>query len=288
MLRRGRSLVLVYTIAFSILMTIALLTVLPISHSYYALDGGSRGHSELSKMVSTWLTTLRVLQEVESAKTLLVIAREEPLALDELEHVVGFVKRGSVVVFYGSENAVKQLFEYLGFRAEYLGSVIDPVFSASESHLVLVNVSSLNATLLLDSPYAIQLAGYSEEVVVEPMAYTSMFSYVDSNSNSLYDIGEPIDSFPVVYSIRLGYGKLIVVCAHGLFTNNVFNSNVDWLKSLASEGDVLLDQSWVKASWLLYLKLLMNTPRTISPLYISLLVVAVVLVSTYVYNAIYR
>jgi len=286
LLRKSTRLVLVYIVATSALIAVALPMVLPVSHDYYALDGARLGHLKLAKRSSTWLFTLRDLQGVEPGKALLVVAREEPLGYEELEQVVGFARRGGVVVFYGSENATKQLFEHLGIAVSRLGGVVDPVFSVNESSLVLVSTTaSPNTTLLLDSPYSIQVLGRVEGVDVEPLAYTSALSYIDSNSDGEYSVGEPIGSFPVAYSIRLGGGELLAFCARGVLTNSVFSYNVNWLEGLATTRSVLLDQSWARASWLLYLKLVVSTPRGVSPLYISLLVAVLVLVATYAYSA---
>jgi len=285
LLRRSTRLVLVYIVATSALIAVALPVILPVSHNYYALDGARLGHLKLAKRGSAWLLTLRDLQGVEPGKALLVVAREEPLGYDELEQVVEFARRGGVVVFYGSESATKQLFEHLGVAVSHLGSVVDPVFSVNESSLVLVSTASLNTTLLLDSPYSIQVLGRVEGVDVKPLAYTSALSYIDSNSDGEYSVGEPIGSFPVAYSIRLGSGELLAFCARGVLTNSVFSYNVNWLEGLATTRSVLLDQSWARASWLLYLKLVVSTPRGASPLYISLLAAALALVTTYAYSA---
>jgi hypothetical protein len=284
LLRRSTRLVLIYTVATSTLIALALLTVLPVNCIYYALDGTGLGHLELAKRSSAWLYTLRDLQGVEPGKALLVVAGEEPLGYEGLEQVLEFVERGGAVIFYGSESAIKKLFEHLGIAVAYLGGIVDPVYSVDEPSLVLVNMVSTNTTLLLDSPYCIQVLGRSEGIDVEPLAYTSAFSYIDSNSDGLYSVGEPLGSFPVAYSIRLGSGELLVFCARGVLTNAVFNYNVKWLEGLADARSVLLDQSWTRTSWLLYLKLLVNTSRGASPLYISLLTAVIVLVAVYAYG----
>jgi hypothetical protein len=134
------------------------------------------------------------------------------------------------------------------------------------------------------SPYAITVIETRGGVQVEPIAYSSPYSYIDEIPNNAYDVGEEINRFPVAYRILIESGELIIFTALGVFTNNVYNYNMGFLQVLRGSREVLLDQSFCKQDYLLYFKLIVNTPRGVSSIYISIITLVLIVV-IYVYRA---
>jgi len=270
------------TLILALLVT-SLIIVLPVDSNYYVLSSSDMGHSELVNQNASWITSITPLRELNATRTLLVVARSRPLNIRELEQIVEFTSRGGIVVAYGFKDFTESLLRGLGFEVTYLGVIRDPVFSKSNPLRVLVNLTEWNITLLLDSPYTFRVLSYLSSVDLVFTAHTSMFSYIDENENNLYDIGESIGEFPVIYVVRVNSGLIVVVCARGVFTNSVLGDNIYWLEYLADRSrSTIIDQSEFRDNILAYFKLLIFSSRGISPLYVLLMSIIIVVVLYYV------
>ena len=270
------------TLILALLVT-SLIIVLPVDSNYYVLSSSDMGHSELVNQNASWITSITPLRELNATRTLLVVARSRPLNIRELEQIVEFTSRGGIVVAYGFKDFTESLLRGLGFEVTYLGVIRDPVFSKSNPLRVLVNLTEWNITLLLDSPYTFRVLSYLSSVDLVFTAHTSMFSYIDENENNLYDIGESIGEFPVIYVVRVNSGLIVVVCARGVFTNSVLGDNIYWLEYLADRSrSTIIDQSEFRDNILAYFKLLIFSSRGISPLYVLLTSIIIVMVLYYV------
>jgi len=280
---KSRFLLGVYLTLILALLVTSLIIVLPVDSNYYVLSSSDMGHSELVNQNASWITSITPLRELNATRTLLVVARSRPLNIRELEQIVEFTSRGGIVVAYGFKDFTESLLRGLGFEVTYLGVIRDPVFSKSNPLRVLVNLTEWNITLLLDSPYTFRVLSYSSSVDLVFTAHTSMFSYIDENENNLYDIGESIGEFPVIYVVRVNSGLIVVVCARGVFTNSVLGDNIYWLEYLADRSrSTIIDQSEFRDNILAYFKLLIFSSRGISPLYVLLMSIIIVVVLYYV------
>lgn len=285
LLRRRRSSPLaVYLVVLTALLAISLIVVLPVDYDYYALSTSEKGHRNLVEHGASWSTS--PLRGVDANKTLLVVARRTPISSSELEELVDFTSRGGVVVAYGSREFTESLLRGLGLSVVYWGLVLDPVFSENSPRRVLVELSEWNTSVTLNTPYVFNITGTPSRGELEYAAYTSIFSFVDGIvENGVYDIGEHIGEFPVIYTLRVNSGVLVVVCAQGVFTNSVLRENSELLKLLASGGrSIVLDQSEFESNILAYFKLLVVTPRGVSPLLVLVLSVVIIVVLYYVYS----
>jgi hypothetical protein len=283
-LKRSRVIPALYLALIAALTAFSLVIVLPLNYDYYALSSGLTGHSELAEHGAFWTTTHS--HSLNPEKTILILARSKPLDEGELEEILEFVESGGLVVAYGSVDFVESLLRGIGFDTVFEGFTRDPVFSSGDPSRVLVNASPWNTTIVLDTPYIIQVTGNSSMSEVVFTGYTSVFSYIDENKNNLYDIGESIGEFPVIYALRIGSGLIVIACARGVFTNSVLGDNSYWLDELNSGGRVIaLDQSEYKSNPLAYIKLLVLSPRGVSPIYITIVSILIVVVLYYVYLA---
>jgi len=284
-LLKKRSLTLViYLTLIGVFTSLSLILILPVNYSYYALSNGSSGHRELLDYSVTWTTSTRSLRDLDATKLVLVTARSTPVSSGDFEELVEFTSRGGVVVAYGSREYVESILRNLGFEVALWGLLRDPVFSESSPERVLVELVEWNTTIILDTPYVLNVTDTPSIGELVYTANTSVFSFVDVNENDMYDLGEPIGGFPVIYTVRIGSGVIVVVCAHGVFTNSVLRENTAWLNHLASgDRSVVLDQSEFRSNLLAYLKLLVFTPRGVSPLFILIVSLVVVVVLYYVY-----
>jgi hypothetical protein len=282
-LRKKPRIILLYAIVLGALIGLALFTIIPARRDYYALDPEEYGQSEIAKS-TTWILGLQNLGIYNSLNSLLIIARDSPLKESELSELQSFAENGGLILVYGSWSALKSILGYFGVTAEYKGRIIDPVFNTNNPDEVIVYLNTYNTSIVIYSPYAITVTETRGGVQVEPIAYSSPYSYIDEIPNNAYDVGEEINRFPVAYRILIGSGELIIFTALGVFTNNVYNYNKGFLQVLRGSREVLLDQSFCKQDPLLYFKLIINTPRGVSSIYISIIAL-VLMVVIYVYRA---
>jgi hypothetical protein len=285
-LKRSRSLLFtVYLALIAVLIAISLIIVLPVNYEYYALSSEERGHRDLLNKGITWIASISSIRGLNANKTLLIIARSTPIVTSELSVLLEFTSSGGIVIAYGSREFTESILKGLGYEVTYRGPVIDPIYSVNNPSRVLVYSLQWNTTVVLDTPYVFNVTGISSRGELLHTDYTSMFSFIDEvEENGVYDANEPIGEFPVIYTIKFNSGLIVIICAHGVFTNSVLGENTNLLNRLAI-GDriVILDQSEFKNSLLAYFKLLIVTPKGVSPLFILIvsLIVAVVLYYAY-------
>jgi hypothetical protein len=290
MLLRKRSFLFTVNLALLvILLVVSLIVVLPLNWDYYVLSTSEYGHRDLYSQGSSWITSIESLRDLDAVRTVLVVARNSPLDSGKLEGIIEFTNRGGIVITYGSREFTESVFRYLGFKATYEGLIRDPVFSWSSSIKVLVELPLCNNTIVvLDTPYLFNITG---TWIIGDLLYTintSMFSFLDKNNNKLYDVDELLGEFPVIYIVKVGRGLIIIVCAHGVFTNSVFNGNTPWLECLTNRSrSVVVDQSEFKSDLLACFKLLVFTSRGVSPLFVLVvsLTILVILYRVYSYKS---
>jgi hypothetical protein len=285
-LKKSHSLFLaVYLALIAILLAFSIVVALPVNYDYYALSSGERGHSELLNANTTWITSITSTRGLNAAKTLLVVARTSPIVTSELSDLLEFTSRGGVVIMYGSREFIESVLRGLGYEVAYQGPILDPVYSVGSPRRVLVYSSLWNTTVVLDTPYVFNVTGTLTSGELMSTEYTGMFSFVDEIENGAYDVGEPIGEFPVIYVVKFNSGLLVIACAHGVFTNSVLGENTSWLTHLVSKDrSVILDQSEFKNNVVAYFKLLVVSPRGVSPLYMLSVSLAIAVVLYYVYT----
>jgi len=280
---RRSSIILTYIVVLWALLSLILLVVLPVPQAYYALDSGEYGHSKLAA-TSKLALSRQDLEKAVSGGVVIVEGRGEALTADEASAILQDVKEGDVVIVYGPWNTTGEILEYIGFKGEYLGQILDPVEDVGDPGVIVASIPRDNYSIVLSRPYAVNLTPIGSGVVAEPLAFSSPFSYIDENGNNRYDVGEPIGESVVAYRVLVGKGEILVFCAEGFLTNSVFDYNIKWLTSTYGNRAILLDQSWTRGNPLLYIKLLVYATQGVAPIYVSSIALVLLLVAVYVHR----
>ena len=210
--------------------------------------------------------------------------RGQALTADEASALLQDAKEGDVVIVYGPWNVIEKILEYIGFKGEYLGRVLDPVENVGGPGVIVASVSRGNYSITLSRPYAVNLTPVRGGVAAEPLAFSSFFSYLDENGDDRYDVGEPIGESVVAYRVLVGRGEILVFCAEGFLTNSVFDYNIKWLTSTYGDRTIFLDQSWTRGNPLLYIKLLVYATQGVAPIYVSSIALVLLVVAVYVHR----
>ncbi|MEM3924307.1 MAG: hypothetical protein QXZ48_08495 [Zestosphaera sp.] len=244
-----KSRVMVLSVVLGVLLGLFIVVSLPSNTAYSIASEGPNGLSDLyAKLDVRVLYSLSELSNLNSESILLICARAEPPG--GVKQLLDFVEGGGVVVAYGSPEYLVEVLEELGTHASFRGYVRDAVFNAGDLDSVLVNTTYGNA--VFRKPYALDVDFSSSSVSV--IAWSSLFSYVDVSGNNLYDLNEPIGSFPLGVEVTLEKGKILVLFSKilVLFTeylleNSVLTHNLDFIKVLAGNKTVVVDQSEMRS-----------------------------------------
>ncbi len=237
-----KSRLIVLSVVLGVLLGLFIVVSLPSNTAYSIASEGPNGLSDLyAKLDVKVLYSLSELSNLNSESILLICARAEPPG--GVKQLLDFVEGGGVVVAYGSPEYLVEVLEELGTHASFKGYVRDAVFNAGDLDSVLVNTTYGNA--VFRKPYALDVDFSSSSVSV--IAWSSLFSYVDVSGNNLYDLNEPIGSFPLGVEVTLEKGKILVLFTEYLLENSVLTHNLDFIKVLAGNKTVVVDQSEMRS-----------------------------------------
>lgn len=237
-----KSRLIVLSVVLGVLLGLFIVVSLPSNTAYSIASEGPNGLSDLyTKLDVKVLYSLSELSNLNSESILLICARAEPPG--GVKQLLDFVEGGGVVVAYGSPEYLVEVLEELGTHASFRGYVRDAVFNAGDLDSVLVNTTYGNA--VFRKPYALDVDFSSSSVSV--IAWSSLFSYVDVSGNNLYDLNEPIGSFPLGVEVTLEKGKILVLFTEYLLENSVLTHNLDFIKVLAGNKTVVVDQSEMRS-----------------------------------------
>ena len=230
------------SVVLGVLLGLFIVVSLPSNTAYSIASEGPNGLSDLyAKLDVKVLYSLSELSNLNSESILLICARAEPPG--GVKQLLDFVEGGGVVVAYGSPEYLVEVLEELGTHASFRGYVRDAVFNVGDSDSVLVNTTYGNA--VFRKPYALDVDFSSSSVSL--IAWSSLFSYVDVSGNNLYDLNEPIGSFPLGVEVTLEKGKILVLFTEYLLENSVLTHNLDFIKVLAGNKTVVVDQSEMRS-----------------------------------------
>lgn len=233
-----RSRVVILSVMLGVFIGFIAIAFLPSTTTYSVANEGDDGLSTLHKTLKAkTLYTLSELSSYDSKNILLVCARFKPV--EDVNQIISFAESGGVVLIYGSPEHVVRVLEGLGIHASFRGYVRDAVFGVGDSDTVLVNTTY--SSLVFRKPYT--LDGGFGSVGTSMVAWSSLFSYVDVNENNLYDLNEPIGSFPLGLEVVSGEGKIFVLFTEYLLENSVLTHNLDFVKSLTEDRTLVVDQS---------------------------------------------
>lgn len=238
------------SILFGAVVGLLVITSLPSDIPYSTANSNVGGlyrlHEELNARILYSLKDISIYNATSSA--LIVTRRGEFENSVELGY---FAERGGLVIVYGSPGFVTSLLREFGVNVGFEGYVRDVVFGVGNPNYIVVNTTSRCGNIVLGNPYA--LKGAFEDA----FAHSSMFSYVDLNSNGFYDLEEPLQPIPLGVNITRGDGHVIVIFAENFLDNGVLELNRQFLKCTLEGRTVLIDQSEVARNPLELLRLVL-------------------------------
>ena len=207
-----------------------------------------------NEFAATAIDSLTALPEDTDNVVLLVIpyAKLDGVALERLRR---YVEKGGTLILADDYGYGNDVLKHLGVPARFQGvPVLDPLFNYHSAVFAL-------ATNLAPSPITegVSSIAFNYGTVLEgeglnEVAFTSGFSFQDSNNDGVHGVGEPRGPFPVVAYTTVGAGRLVLIADPSIFVNTMFGAkdNATLTRNLIhTAGDdpmVFIDQSHLRFS----------------------------------------
>lgn len=251
---------------------VMLLVTLPSERRYSVVSEEPFGLEKLYQDFNANIVySLRDLNKYNSSKVLLIIARSS--ALLNLNAIKKLVQEGGIAIVYGSPNFTRSFLNGLGLNTSIKGYVRDIVFNiGNPSHIVTNN--TICGAAVLREPYSMEFS--SSDVFMT----SSIFSYTDLNNNGFYDLDEPIGAVHLGLNITIENGYILVIFAEGFLENEILIYNVDFIKCVAKDRLIVIDQSEVVNDPVEVLRIVLK--RSTVNIYVILVLVLVLGVVAYI------
>lgn len=228
----------------------------PSTTSYSIVNYGRDGLSKLREAYEALVVTdlNNIARNTDPLNTAYLIIRSSDVSPSDADVITQLVAHGGYVIISGSPEFVKSLSRYAGLNLTITNRTIyDMIYNGGDRLHPRGFSRYCGNTFITYKPYYV-LLGTSEAI-----AYSSNFSYVDLNSNGYMDIEEPLGSFPLATSIDLGKGRLILVFSPQVFTNELFESNKDFIDCIVSNRKLVIDQTEIRGDFIEYLRVVVST-----------------------------
>lgn len=183
----------------------------------------------------------------------LILVPYTPLEDSEVASLESFVKNGGVLIVMDDYGYGNTALEKLNIGIRFTGKpLLDPLFNYKSPVLPKCIKFSEEIgdvkSMVLNHGSTLNTAGN-----VEVLAWSSSFSFLDSDGDSEWDQGEPQGPFPVAAEVRFGEGWLIAVSDPSIAINSMLDMDDNTLfirKVLELHGvvTVLIDQSHIPVS----------------------------------------
>lgn len=240
------------------LLTFTIIIVLyPTVTDFSTYNIGWNGYSRLKEklnavtIVESFEKTLDSI--VDPRKTALITVAYKLYSISELEAIRNYLLRGGTLILmddYGYGNTV---LSYLNVPLKIAKSspLLDPFINYKNKRFPKAEIVGKNKYIVLNhaSAIIIEEKGVSKNIV-NILAFSSPFSYLDLNMNGIWDEGEPKGPLPVAASLKYGEGTLVVISDPSIIINSMLNfkNNLEFIESLVKDKEVFIDQIHIPKS----------------------------------------
>jgi hypothetical protein len=225
-------------VAVGIIVSMGLIVLIPASDNYDLQNPYWNGMTTLrSEFRITPLTNLSSLAEqlpFASNDALLVIGPTLTYSQSDANLIRSFANAGGLVVIADDFGSGNQLLGLIGLKSRFAGPLlVDPLYNIKAEQLPIITQVYLPGVHQLAFDYAtyLNVSDPSSQV----LAYSSPFSFADLQQTGRYVNTDPLGPFPVVASIHLGRGRIVLISDSSLY----LNAMIDQTDNLASFATIL-------------------------------------------------
>jgi len=183
--------------------------------------------------------------------TVLILIPYSQLTEQELEKLRSYVLKGGTLILLDDYGFGNQVLSHLGLEVRFTGSpLLDPLFNYKNKWLPKITdfpqtpLTGNIKSIVLN--HATALCNTSES---EVLAWSSRFSFLDLDGDSVWDPDEPTGPFPIATYVRVGEGYVVAVADPSIIINSmiVLGDNMAFMENIVGLGGekskVIIDQS---------------------------------------------
>jgi len=240
-LTRRRSLLL--AAALSAILTLSLAYYWPIQDAYHPLNHGWDGCGKVAETSNRTMLFSYDEPLANASSLLAIIGPAVQFSERQSGTVRSFLESGGTVLLADDFGTGNSLLEALNVSARLSNTPLaDLLYYSKDPRFPLIfdfspSPVTQNVTMiLLDRPSYIE-TGNSSQIV--ELAWSSPFSFVDLGREGRPALNETIKSYPVMASMSIGDGLLVMVSDPGMFTNDLISlyDNLRMFQNLLKTGD---------------------------------------------------
>ncbi|MDD5288567.1 MAG: DUF4350 domain-containing protein [Dehalococcoidales bacterium] len=208
---------------------------------------------------------------------------------EELGQLQSFVERGGKILLMDDYGFGNTILEYLNIKTGFWQlPLLDPLFCYRQQWLPKVVdfspvIDNQGSNMVVVLNHAVALSDVPQDDVI---AWSSPTSFLDMNSDGIFDIDEPKGPFPIAASVTFGKGQIILVSDPSLVINSMVNRNNNsaFMRALVElggqRGEFIIDLSHLSKTPLDVSKSSISTVRDIlSAPYPLLAIIATIFIS---------
>jgi hypothetical protein len=221
-LRRGLALALGLLLGVSFV--VGVIALAPPTDDYSLQNPYWNGMSQLAKSYGVTpmgnLTMLSDQPELTRGEALLVIGPTTSYTQEQENSVSGFVRSGGLLVVADDFGSGNQLLQMMGMGSRFDGRLlVDPLYNIRAEQLPTITDVNLPSVASIAFDYATFLNVSDPQASI--LASSSPYSYVDVNGTGTFEQGDPLGPLPVMASIRVGSGSVVLVSDSSLYLNGM-------------------------------------------------------------------
>lgn len=232
-------------VMLSLLAVLLLVWAYPGGRDSSLLNDGWNGLSGASgELNATALLTYEELAGIELPSTIVLMPRMPvaPVTADDLDR---FTSEGGVLVLLDDFGFGNDLLQQLNIDIRLTGgTLVDPLYCHKNGTMPRVKFSFADAdrqpgTIVFNRGTWLDV-GAGGNI----WAWSSYFSFGDSDGDGLRGGGEPVGPLPVAASVNRGAGRIVVVADSSILLNGMgsLEGNLDAVRQWV-EGPVFIDQA---------------------------------------------
>lgn len=183
--------------------------------------------------------------------TTLIVVPYEQFKESELEELRDYAALGGILIVLDDYGYGNQILNHLGLNTRFSGKpLLDPLFNYKNKWLPKLTdfeaTPTTNGVRSIVLNHASSLGNTSDATVI---VWSSRFSFLDLNDDSIWDAGEPIGPLPAIAYVRVGEGYLVAIADPSLLINSMISldDNLIFIKNVmefqGSNPEVLVDQN---------------------------------------------
>ena len=198
----------------------------PITDPYYPLNAGWDGCSQIYAMAQRGYILNSYSNPLAPVPSLVaIIGPRIPFDKSESARLTYFLEAGGTVLLADDYGAGNTLLENLNVSVRFTGEPLADLYFYSKSpsfpiisHFALDPITRNLTTMIFDHPTYLSILNPSSVTV---LALSSPFSFVDLFNNGTLPPTEKTQSYPMIASVPIGKGLLVLVADSYAFTNEM-------------------------------------------------------------------